>query len=98
VKICKCFVQNCAVTGSGVYTYSIDLAWAWAVFERRSGVPTPDDWLRQLVLEYGCELEEPPPEMSRHGWLVRGIGLNPEYTIRLTKARLSRLGVRMLSR
>ena len=96
MKICALFVETCAVTGPGAFTYTTDLAWAWAAFTQETGVPAPADWLRALCLEHGVIVEEPAPGQYWRGWRLRGIALNPDFAVRFAAYRVARFGFDLL--
>jgi hypothetical protein len=96
MKAAALFVQLYLVEGPAASCRLEDLRWAWRLFMAETGVQEPESWLRDLVLDHGAVLEEPPRGQARRGWAVRGLGLNPAMTARHAKSRLERIGLSRL--
>jgi hypothetical protein len=93
MKVAALFVRLYLQEGANEQCCLEDLRWAWKRFMLETGIQEPESWLRDLVLDHGAILEEPPSGKTWRGWRVRGLTLNPQMAQWHANWRLERIGM-----
>lgn len=93
MKVAALFVHLYLEEGPDECCQLEDLRWAWKRFMLETGIQEPESWLRDLVLDHGVVLEEPPRGKTWRGWRVKGVGFNAETAFRYSSFRLERMGL-----